>query len=58
MMKRAQIINGMMKIIVGHLRIAKRRIIGHGKSLGPLQVLRLVKSRIQHMDLAAGLKTG
>ena len=58
MMKRTQVLYGMMKIIVSHLRIAERRIIGNTLSPGPLQILRPIERRIQHVDLAPRLKTG
>src|ERR1700761_3836847 len=58
MVKRSKICDTMMKIIVGHFRIAKAGKISMRPSPCPFDLLRPVKRRIHHMDLTTWLQEG
>jgi len=56
--ERPKVVKGMVKIIIGHLGIAKRGIIGQGSSFLHLYFFGFAEGGIQEMDLAAAFQMG
>ena len=54
--KRLEVAKTKVKVIVGHLRIAKRAVIGLGDLFRPFYLRRPVKTGVDQVDLAAGLE--